>query len=154
MLIYLGLGSNKGNRQELLQQALTQIAERVGEVASVSAFYETSPEGFSSSYPFLNAVCKVQTELSLEDILLRTEAIERELGRLQKSQNLVYQDRTMDIDLLLAEDSMLHTERLIVPHPRMHERLFVLEPLAEIAPYVIHPIFQKNINQLLAEIYD
>ncbi len=84
MLIYLGLGSNKGNRQELLQQALTQIAERVGEVASVSAFYETSPEGFSSSYPFLNAVCKVQTELSLEDILLRTEAIERELGRLQK----------------------------------------------------------------------
>ncbi len=154
MLIYLGLGSNKGNRQELLQQALTQIAERIGEVASVSAFYETSPVGFPSSYPFLNAVCKVQTELSLEDVLLRAEAIERKLGRLQKSQNLVYQDRTMDIDLLLAEDLVLHTERLTVPHPRMHERLFVLEPLAEIAPHVIHPIFQKNINQLLAEIYD
>ncbi len=152
MLIYLGLGSNRGNRRELLQEALTQIAERVGKVTSVSAFYETAPEGFVSEHPFLNAVCEVQTELLPEEILWYTERIEQKLGRLQKSQNLVYQDRTMDIDLLLVGNVMLQSDGLIVPHPRMHERLFVLEPLAEIAPDVIHPVMKKSIKQLLTEL--
>lgn len=152
MLIYLGLGSNRGNRQELLQEALTQIAERVGKVTSVSAFYETAPEGFVSEHSFLNAVCEVQTELLPEEILWYTERIEQKLGRLQKSQNLVYQDRTMDIDLLLAGNVMLQSDGLIVPHPRMHERLFVLEPLVEIAPDVIHPVLKKSVKQLLTEL--
>lgn len=149
MLVYLGLGSNLGERENILRSAIDKINERVGEVISLSAFYETMPDGFVSEHPFLNAVCGVETKLEPLEILAQTEAVERELGRNRKSVNRMYQDRTLDIDILLVEGCVLYSEVLTIPHPRMHERLFVLEPLSEIAPEIVHPVLQKTISQLL-----
>lgn len=129
MRIYLGLGTNLGDKELNLRVAVQKIEERIGKVISLSAFYATAPWGFQSDNNFLNAAAGVETSLSPFDILERTQRIEQEIGRLHKSHDGVYSDRLIDIDLLLYGDKILQDERLSLPHPLMAERKFVLEPL-------------------------
>lgn len=128
--------------------AVHEIEERIGKVVSLSAFYATEPWGFSSDNAFLNAVVGVETSLRPAEILSITQSIEQEMGRTHKSVNGVYSDRVIDIDLLLYGDVVLDTPELKLPHPLMHERRFVMEPLAEIAPEVVHPVLGKTIREL------
>ena len=130
--LFLSLGSNIGDREQLLQRAIALIGERIGEVQRVSSFIETEPWGFQSEHPFLNAACMVQTTLSPEQCLEATQQIERELGRTEKSRDGIYHDRPIDIDLLLYGDLKLSTPTLTLPHPHMQERDFVMIPLREI----------------------
>lgn len=130
--LYLSLGSNLGDREQMLHRAIELIGERIGTVQRVSSFIETEPWGFQSEHPFLNAACMVLTTLSPEQCLKETQKIERELGRTKKSKNGIYHDRPIDIDLLLYDDLKLSTPKLTLPHPHMYERDFVMIPLREI----------------------
>jgi len=148
MHVYLGLGTNLGNKEQNLRFAVQDIEKRIGKVVSLSAFYATAPWGFSSDNAFLNAAVCVETELSPLEILSITQSIEHEMGRIHKSVNGVYSDRVIDIDLLLCGSLVLDTPALRLPHPLMQERSFVMEPLAEIAPEVVHPVSGKTIREL------
>jgi len=147
-IAYLALGTNIGNKRRNMITAAALLAERVGDVLALSGFYETEPWGFQSENTFLNAALQLETSLSPLELLKATQEIEIEMGRTQKS-NGAYHDRIIDIDILLYEDLVLQTPELTLPHPLMHERLFVMEPLAEIAPNVIHPVFKKPVISLL-----
>lgn len=136
--LYLSLGSNLGDREEMLHRAIALIEERIGTVQRVSSFIETEPWGFHSENPFLNAACLVRTALAPEQCLERTQQIERELGRKTKSQDGIYHDRPIDIDLLMYGDLHLSTLILTLPHPRMQERDFVMIPLREIMSAAEH----------------
>ena len=129
--IYLSLGSNLGNRRQLLLDAIEKINKKVGNVVRQSSFYETEPWGFESKNLFLNAVVKVTTELSPTDLLKVTQQIEREMGRTEKT-GTHYHDRPIDIDILLYDDLHVDLPELKIPHPLMQERDFVLVPLREI----------------------
>ena len=132
--LYLSLGSNLGNREQALHQAITLIDERIGSVYRISRFIETEPWGFQSQNKFLNAAILVHTMLSPRRCLDETKLIECELGRMLKSTDGVYHDRTIDIDLLLYDDLQINEPDLVIPHPQMHEREFVMIPLQEILP--------------------
>lgn len=149
MYVYFGLGTNLGDKEHNLRLAVRKIEERVGKVVSLSAFYATAPWGFSSEHTFLNAAVCVETLLPPLSVLHLTQEIEREIGRTHKSVGGVYSDRVIDIDLLLYGDRVLDTPELKLPHPLMHERRFVMEPLAEIAPDLVHPILKKKMRELL-----
>lgn len=149
--VYLGLGSNLGNREALLHQSIQEIKKQIGTVSLQSAFYVTEPWGFQSEHPFLNAVVCCQTSLSPLQVLDLTQKIEKRLGRTHKSENRQYTDRPIDIDLLLYNDLAISTPRLTLPHPLMHQRRFVLEPLAEIAPNLVHPVLKQTITELLQQ---
>lgn len=146
-ITYLGLGTNIGNKRRNLITAAALLAERVGDVLALSGFYETEPWGFESNNWFLNAAVKLNTDYTPQELLVVTQQIEKELGRTEKS-NGTYHDRVIDIDILLYDDEVLQTPELVLPHPLMHERKFVMEPLAEIAPFVQHPIFKESIMDL------
>ena len=135
-IVFLGLGTNLGDKEANLNLAVEEISKRVGKVLSLSACYVTEPWGFSSDNHFLNAVCCVMSELSPYGVLSVTQDIERELGRMKKSVNGCYSDRMIDIDILLYDEICLNTEDLIIPHPLMGQRDFVMIPLEEIAPDV------------------
>lgn len=150
--VYLGLGSNLGDRGENLHQAIDKIEKRIGKVVAISAFYITHPEGFDSENQFLNAACKVRTKSTPLDILHVTQEIEKEMGRMVKSQHGVYSDRIIDIDLLLYDELIMNCPELQLPHPRIQERSFVLLPLAEIAGGYVHPVLHKTINKLKEEL--
>ena len=147
-IAYLALGTNIGNKRRNMITAAALLAERVGDVLALSGFYETEPWGFQSENTFLNAALQLDTSLSQLELLKATQEIEIEMGRTQKS-NGAYHDRIIDIDILLYDNLVLQTPELTLPHPLMHERLFVMEPLAEIAPNVIHPVFKKPVISLL-----
>ena len=132
--VYLSLGTNLGDKETNLRMAVEEIAKRVGEVTSLSAFHTTEPWGFESENSFLNAVCCVSTDLTPMELLHVTQEIERSLGRLKKSVNGIYSDRIIDIDILLYDDWHIDTPELTIPHPLMWERDFVMIPLREIAP--------------------
>lgn len=150
-IAYLGLGTNIGNKRGNLLTAAALLAERVGDVLALSTIYETEPWGFESENAFLNAVIVLQTSLTSLELLDATRLIEIELGRIEKSDGS-YHDRTIDIDLLMVDDIILRTDRLTLPHPLMHERLFVMEPLAEVVPEVKHPVLGKTMRELLSEL--
>jgi 2-amino-4-hydroxy-6-hydroxymethyldihydropteridine diphosphokinase len=146
--LYLSLGSNLGDREQHLLDAVRKIEERIGSIVSLSSFYDTDPWGFASAHRFLNAALCAETSLSPEEVLLQTQAIERELGRTHKSVNGAYQDRVIDIDLLLYGELVVDTPLLRLPHPLMCQRSFVMQPLAEIAPDVVHPLYKKTVREL------
>ncbi|KKB45775.1 MULTISPECIES: 2-amino-4-hydroxy-6-hydroxymethyldihydropteridine diphosphokinase [Parabacteroides] len=147
-IAYLALGTNIGNKRRNMITAAALLAERVGDVLALSGFYETEPWGFQSDNTFLNAALQLETGLPPLELLKATQEIELEMGRTQKS-NGAYHDRIIDIDILLYDDLILQTPELTLPHPLMHERQFVMEPLAEIAPNVIHPVFKKPVVSLM-----
>jgi len=144
-IAYLGLGTNIGNKRRNMITAAALLAERVGDILALSGFYETEPWGFESEN--LNAAVKLKTSFSPLELLRITQRIEKELGRAEKSSG-VYHDRIIDIDILLYEDEVLQIPELTLPHPLMHERKFVMEPLAEIAPFVVHPVLKERIIDL------
>lgn len=152
MKVYLGLGTNLGDKEGNLRIALQKIEERIGNLVSLSAFYATAPWGFSSDNSFLNAVLCADTDLAPMEVLRMTQAIEREMGRVHKSVNGLYSDRVIDIDLLIYEDLVLCSDELTLPHPLMAGRRFVMEPLAEIAPGVVHPLLRRTMKELLEDL--
>ena len=141
--IYLSLGTNLGHKEENLRSAVEKINEKIGKVTSLSSFYKTAPWGFDSENSFLNAAACVETLFTPLEVLALTQHIEREMGRTCKSENGIYHDRLIDIDILLYDDLILNTPQLVIPHPLMTERSFVMEPLCEIAPDLIHPVTKK-----------
>ena len=149
---YLSLGSNLGDKSGNINKAIELLKERAGEVLAVSSFYETAPDGFISENSFVNIALSLDTRLDVYVLLDVCEEIERELGRTTKSVNLNYSDRVIDIDILYFNNMQLATERLTLPHPRMHKRQFVLEPLAEIAPKFRHPITEMSTVKMLKEL--
>lgn len=151
MQLIVSLGTNLGDRRANLEQAVRLLSCEVGQVVAVATPIETRPVGFSSKNLFLNTVAVVETELPVGRILQLTQDIERRMGRTQKSEGGIYHDRVIDIDLLLYGDTCLQTPQLQLPHRHMDERLFVLEPLAEVAPQLVHPVFGKTIAELLEE---
>ncbi len=130
--VFLGLGSNQGDRQENLQEAIRLVGERVGTVVRQSSYLETEPWGYASDNAYLNAVISCQTDKTPREVLLLTQQIERELGRTSKSSNGQYHDRPIDIDILLYDDLMVDEPDLQIPHPLMQQRDFVMRPLREI----------------------
>lgn len=152
MLLYLGLGTNLGDKECNLRIAVNKIEERIGKVISLSAFYVTAPWGFFSANYFLNAVVCVQTVLTPEQALVVSQTIETDMGRTAKSVQGQYHDRLIDIDLLLYGDLILDTPTLKLPHPLMHKRRFVMEPMAEIAPSVWHPVLKETMKELFCEL--
>ncbi len=152
-MIYCSLGSNLGNRKKTILRAIDLLSERVGALVACSKFIETEAVGFSSENRFLNlAACFESGGKNPEDILHITEAIERELGREKKSSDGRHFDRCIDIDLLFLDGDFFQNERLTIPHPRLHLRRFVLEPLAEIAPDFVHPTLQISVKTMLKQL--
>ena len=138
-IVYLALGSNMGDRQAHLRRAINEIEKQVGHVVRQSAFHVTEPVGFQSENLFVNAAVCCHTELSPHELLVVTQRIERQLGRRRKSKNGIYHDRVIDIDILLYDDLIVNDPDLIIPHPRMYERPFVMIPLKEVLEKQTNP---------------
>lgn len=151
-IAYLILGGNKGKKYQNLLSANNLIEKRIGKIIKQSEIYTTKAWGNTNQPDFLNQVIAVQTNLSPVEILTIILSIEIELGRIRTSQK--WQERTMDIDILFYNDEVIKSPNLIIPHPFIQDRKFVLIPLAEIAKDLIHPIFKKNIETLLNECKD
>lgn len=130
--VYLALGTNLGNRKAIMREAIDNIGKKVGTVMRQSSFYETEPWGFESPNLFLNACICVSTKLAPRQLLEVTQAIERNMGRIEKTVGLQYVDRIIDIDILLYDDLHINEPDLVIPHPLMEEREFVMKPLLEI----------------------
>lgn len=151
-ILFLGLGSNLGDKKQNINIAYEEIIKRIGVIKSRSAFYHSEPQGFVSDNEFHNTVCEVETDLSVHVILQELIEIEKLVGRISKSVNGIYSDRLIDIDILMYDDLVIGTDILEVPHPRFHMRDFVLVPFAEISSHTIHPKFNKTIGELLREL--
>lgn len=161
--VYLSLGSNRGNREQLLSRSCAMIRERIGDQCKFSSFYESDPWGFEDPVPFYNLAAEVKTNLSPGELLKKIREIENRLGRHPRHPDAfrrtrggkrMYEPRTLDIDILFYGSKTIFTEDLIIPHPRLHERRFVLVSLAEIAPDLIHPVLKKTIGELSASCRD
>ncbi len=149
--VVLSTGSNLGDRKNYLAKANTLIAQKIGKLLEVSPIYETAAWGGVTHLPFLNQVILVQTHCTPTQILAHCMTIEKQLDRVREQR---WDSRTMDIDVLFYDDLVIETPELVVPHPRLHERNFVLLPLNAILPKWQHPILNKNVQQLVAECPD
>lgn len=145
-MVYIGLGSNIGNRFALLQEAVDCIDSRIGTILSVSKVYETPAWGFESE-AFLNACIKIETKYTAFEVLEALLSIENKLGR-DRNPREGYQARPIDLDILLFKNDVISQKYLQLPHPRMELRQFVLTPLADIAASIVHPQLQKSIEEL------
>jgi 2-amino-4-hydroxy-6-hydroxymethyldihydropteridine diphosphokinase len=152
MKVYLGIGTNLGDRQDNLNQALALIREHVGSIIKSSPVYETEPWGFKSKDYFLNIVIEVETKLKPSGLLGRILMVEANMGRLRDSKG--YSSRIIDIDILFYGSRKFEQKTLVIPHPRLHKRRFILVPLCEIAPDMVHPVFGKTMKVLLKECKD
>jgi len=148
-LVFIGLGSNLGDKDSYLNKALLALNTAETSVLKVSSKYDTKPVGYIEQDDFLNCVAKVETILTPRELLTSLMNIENDLGRVR---TLRWGPRTIDLDIILFDNLILQQEDLIIPHPRMAERLFVLIPLNEIAPYALHPILNKRIYELKDEL--
>ena len=145
-IAYISAGSNIGNRETNLEFGARRLVER-GKILRASSFFETEPVGYNEQPWFINQVLKLETTLTPRELLARCNEIERDGGRIRTFSNA---PRTLDLDILFYGDQVISEPDLIIPHPRMTERRFVLEPLAEIAPDLLHPVEKKTIRELLA----
>jgi 2-amino-4-hydroxy-6-hydroxymethyldihydropteridine diphosphokinase len=145
---YLCLGSNMGDRRGNIDKALDYLYQRL-RVAQKSSFYDTEPVGNQAQPRFLNMVCQVKTMLKATDLLVLAKAIERKLGRVPGQRN---SPRPIDIDILFFGDEVINTAELTIPHPRLTQRAFVLVPLGEIAPVLVHPVKKKTVSELMNEL--
>lgn len=143
--VYLSLGSNLGQREEHLREAQARLGP-VGRVVKISSFYETEAVEFTDQPWFLNCAVEIETTMDAEQLMAAILRIEQEMGRRRVQKK---GPRLIDIDILLFGDEVVCSNELTIPHPAMQERRFVLEPLAEIAPEVVHPIFKKTIREML-----
>jgi len=149
--VYLLLGSNLGDRVQVLQSAVEMIQNEIGNIIQASSIYETAPWGVLDQPSFLNQVLAVSTALEPEEILRLVLGMEHELGRVRYER---WGARVIDIDILFFQNLIADTARLTIPHPRLHERRFTLVPLAEIAPDFIHPVLQTTVAMLLETCQD
>jgi len=143
--VYLGLGSNLGDRETNLVEAVRRLG-RLAAVERLSSVYETEPVGYQEQPPFLNAACSVITSFGPFQLLVLLKGLEKDMGRMPSFPG---GPRLIDVDILLYGDRVISTPRLSVPHPRMADRAFVLAPLAEIAPGLVHPVLGLTIKELL-----
>jgi len=141
-----------GNRFEHLQEAINTIFEAIGSVVKISAVYETPAMGFEGD-PFLNMVVWVRSSMTGEEVLQNISAIETKMGR-ERALHGTYIARTIDIDILFVDDLIVNTQSLVIPHPEIENRKFVLQPLAEVNGQLVHPVLQKNVIRLLADTTD
>ena len=147
---YIALGSNLDEPRHQLLEAIKRMRLRGLQIHSIAPFVETRPVGFASEHLFLNSVVAVLTTTTPAALLAQLQAIEREMGRLHKSHDGIYSDRVIDLDILLYDQRVVTTPELTIPHPRMCERAFVLQPLSYIAPELTIPTTGATVAQLLA----
>jgi 2-amino-4-hydroxy-6-hydroxymethyldihydropteridine diphosphokinase len=150
--VFLGIGTNQGERERNLSKALGMIRENIGGISAYSSVYESEPWGFESEEKFLNMVVKVKTSFTPQSLLGKTKWIESVLGRTRKEKQ--YSSRVIDIDILIYGDQVIDLANLKIPHPRITERRFVLVPLCEIDPELMHPVFKETVSTLLESCTD
>ncbi len=150
-LVFLILGGNRGNRTELFSAAIELVTNRIGPIKAISSQYGSESWGFESE-PFMNQVINVETVLSPMEVLTKLQQIEVLLGRVRNVPG--YEPRTIDVDLLFFDNCIINSTDLTLPHPRIAERKFVLVPLAEIAPDLLHPVTGKSVCEMLASCPD
>jgi 2-amino-4-hydroxy-6-hydroxymethyldihydropteridine diphosphokinase len=150
---YLCLGGNIGDREKALRHAILKISQQIGEINSISNIYETEAWGVENQQAYLNQCIKVKTNFKSYELIDALLRIEKELGR-ERTNNQTYEPRTIDIDILFYNNDIINESNLLVPHPRLHLRKFVLIPLEEIASNYLHPLLNKTIFNLLSECKD
>ena len=148
-IVYIGIGSNLGNREENCEKAINLLSQKGIEVLKRSSFYETEPRGVKEQPKFINAALEVETDLEPEELLKTIKGIETDLGRVS---GIRWGPRLIDLDILLYDDLTVKTDNLEIPHPGVKDRDFVLIPLSDIAPDKVHPVLKKSIKELLSEI--
>lgn len=151
-IVFLCIGGNLGERLENLEETRDFLTFNFGDIETASSVYETEAWEMQDAPAFLNQVIRIKTELSVEELLLEIKELEEFYGRERGGEG--YQSREMDVDILFYDDLVREDEKVIIPHPRLHERKFVLVPLAEIAPELEHPKLKKNVTLLLKECED
>jgi 2-amino-4-hydroxy-6-hydroxymethyldihydropteridine diphosphokinase len=145
MSIFIALGTNLGDKKKNLAQAISLISRQC-QVTTISPHYLTLPEGFAQQPDFLNVVIEISTNLAPSELLSFLQTIEKEMGR---TKTFLNGPRLIDLDILFYQNKIIHQKDLTIPHPRLHQRLFVLQPLCEIAPNFIHPTLKKSIRDIL-----
>ncbi len=150
--VYIGIGSNIGDKLMNIESALSRINTVAGRILVRSPLYETDPWGFEANDRFLNQVVLIDTTLKPSELLAALQSIERSLGRKRSSHG--YESRTIDLDILFFDESILKEPHLTIPHPLIQDRMFVLRPLADIAPGLIHPVLKKSIKELAGNCTD